>query len=832
MAECGKRGFELGPPLATGKIEKSPRADFFVSDGDGQSFGVGRHMDNLGKAQLPRRQSTALAHQIERQAAQMRNVFGVPLKSMRARCNQRIECPSRGRRLCSGNLEQRTDDGFMAERFEAPGRFFCIRLGPREEDAHVSMRQNIGGCTCEQFLPCLHAQPLCIVERAFALRFVKFRAVLAQDEAAEIDAVACDFGMACNRRPAGAVEHAQESSFHGQSKAGGRMQNGTKPHARLMVVAAHGNADCALSDGGQEIVLVENFRHVMRQAEAFQSSQSQKRCIAIAAFQFGKPCLDIAAQKIDAQIGTQFFHHRLAAQRGRADQRARRKCHEAFGARRDEDIAHILAREEAGNIQPIRQNGRQIFGRMDRNIDFAGELGEIDFLGEQTFAAGLGKSAVENLVTHHLDDDDFDSLSVNAMCLCQKAPGLVSLSQGQRAPACANFQPGPCPHHALDICIVFGADYRVSRRGAKGRPFSSQGQNRPPMRVLGIETTCDETAAAVVSLSPGGHGDILSNEVMSQIAEHAAYGGVVPEIAARAHLDVLDRLVGRALADAGLRLDQIDGVAAAAGPGLIGGVIVGLTFGKALALAAGKPFIGVNHLEAHALTARLTDGVDFPYLLLLVSGGHTQLLSVRGVGDYRRIGTTIDDAIGEAFDKVAKMLGLPYPGGPQVEKQALNGDPQRFEFPRPMLRRPGADFSFSGLKTAVRLEVERIAPLRPHDVADVCASFQAAVVDVVIDRIRGALRIFRQQDGDPRALVVAGGVAANGAIRRALGRFAGESGLNLIMPSPALCTDNGAMIAWAGIERLRRGMIDGMDFPARPRWPLDPQAERVNNGKA
>jgi len=694
------------------------------------------------------------------------------------------------------------------------------------------MRQNIGGCTCEQFLPCLHTQPLCIVERAFALRFIKFRAILAQDEAAEIDAVACDFGMACNRRPAGAVEHAQESSFHGQGKAGGRMQNGAKPHARLMVVAAHGNADGALSDGGQEIVLVENFRHVMRQAKAFQSSQCEKRRIAIAAFQFGKPGLDIAAQQIDAQIRAQFFHHRLAAQRGRADKRTWRQRHQAFGARRDEDIAHILAREEAGNIQPVRQNGWQVFGRMDRNIDFAGKLGEIDFLGEQTFAAGLGKGAVENLVSHHFDDDDFDSLSVNAMRLCQKAPGLVSLSQGQRAPARANFQPGPCPHHALDICIVFGADYRVSRRGAKGRPFSSQGQNRPPMRVLGIETTCDETAAAVVSLSPGGHGDILSNEVMSQIAQHAAYGGVVPEIAARAHLDVLDRLVGRALADAGLRLDQIDGVAAAAGPGLIGGVIVGLTFGKALALAAGKPFIGVNHLEAHALTARLTDGVDFPYLLLLVSGGHTQLLSVRGVGDYRRIGTTIDDAIGEAFDKVAKMLGLPYPGGPQVEKQALNGDPQRFEFPRPMLRRPGADFSFSGLKTAVRLEVERIAPLRPHDVADVCASFQAAVVDVVIDRIRGALRIFRQQDGDPRALVVAGGVAANGAIRRALGRFAGESGLNLIMPSPALCTDNGAMIAWAGIERLRRGMIDGMDFPARPRWPLDPQAERVNNGKA
>ncbi len=357
-------------------------------------------------------------------------------------------------------------------------------------------------------------------------------------------------------------------------------------------------------------------------------------------------------------------------------------------------------------------------------------------------------------------------------------------------------------------------------------------QKQRSMRVLGIETTCDETAASVVRLSSVGGGDILSNEVMSQIAQHAAYGGVVPEIAARAHVDVLDHLVERALRQAGVAIGDVDGIAAAAGPGLIGGVIVGLTFGKALALAARKPFIAVNHLEAHALTARLTDGIEFPYLLLLVSGGHTQLVSVRGVGDYRRLGTTIDDAIGEAFDKVAKMLGLPYPGGPEVEKQALQGDPARFSLPRPMLRRPGADFSLSGLKTAVRLEAERIAPLRPGDVADLCASFQAAVVDVIIDRIRHALRAFRAEDGDPTALVVAGGVAANGAIRRALARFSGESGLNLIVPPPALCTDNGAMIAWTGIERLRRGMTDDLTFAARPRWPLDASAERVHNGKA
>ncbi|HYP58215.1 MAG TPA: tRNA (adenosine(37)-N6)-threonylcarbamoyltransferase complex transferase subunit TsaD [Beijerinckia sp.] len=352
------------------------------------------------------------------------------------------------------------------------------------------------------------------------------------------------------------------------------------------------------------------------------------------------------------------------------------------------------------------------------------------------------------------------------------------------------------------------------------------------MRVLGIETTCDETAAAVVRLKEGGAGEILSNEVMSQIAEHAAYGGVVPEIAARAHIDVLDRLILRALANAGVKLADLDAIAAAAGPGLIGGVIVGLTTGKALALAARKPFIAVNHLEAHALTARLTDDIDFPYLLLLVSGGHTQLIAVKGVGDYVRLGSTVDDAVGEAFDKVAKMLGLPYPGGPQVEKVAEGGNATRFDLPRPMLGRPKPDFSLSGLKTAVRLEAERIAPLTGTDVADLCASFQAAVVDTIIDRCRAGLRLFREKIGHSNAMVVAGGVAANGAIRRSLVRFCGETGLRLVMPPPNLCTDNGAMIAWAGIERLNLGLTDDMTFAAKPRWPLDANAEAAHHGKA
>ncbi|GBD49969.1 tRNA (adenosine(37)-N6)-threonylcarbamoyltransferase complex transferase subunit TsaD [Methylopila sp. Yamaguchi] len=341
------------------------------------------------------------------------------------------------------------------------------------------------------------------------------------------------------------------------------------------------------------------------------------------------------------------------------------------------------------------------------------------------------------------------------------------------------------------------------------------------MLVLGIETTCDETAAAVVRRRGEGPGEVLSNVVRAQFDAHAAFGGVVPEIAARAHIDALDGVVAKALSDAGVTLDELDGLAAAAGPGLVGGVIVGLTAGKALALAADKPFSAVNHLEAHALTARLTDGVAFPYLLLLASGGHTQLLAVLGVGRYLRLGTTLDDALGEAFDKVAKMLGLGYPGGPQVERRAANGDPARFAFPRPMHGRVEPNFSLSGLKTAVRLEAERIAPLSETDVDDLCAAFQAAVVDVVANRARAGARAFAESFGAPSALVVAGGVAANGPIRQALQGVASDLGAPMVAPPLALCGDNGAMIAWAGAERLALGLVDGLDFAPRPRWPLD-----------
>jgi len=331
----------------------------------------------------------------------------------------------------------------------------------------------------------------------------------------------------------------------------------------------------------------------------------------------------------------------------------------------------------------------------------------------------------------------------------------------------------------------------------------------------------------VVRRGSGGHGEILSNIVLSQIADHAPYGGVVPEIAARAHVEQLDRIILRAMAEAGLTYAGLDGIAAAAGPGLIGGLMVGLVTAKAIALATDKPLLAVNHLEAHALTPRLLAPLDFPYLLLLVSGGHTQVQSVEGVGRYHRLGTTIDDALGEAFDKTAKLLGLPYPGGPEVEKRARHGDPQRFAFPRPLAGREECHFSFSGLKTAVREAIQALPSMTDKDVADICASFERAIADTMRERLAVAMRRFRDlHPGLAKpVLVVAGGVAANQALRRALEDLCAEQGFRLTVPPPALCTDNAAMIAWAGLERLALGLIDPLEIPARPRWPLDPAAE-------
>lgn len=345
--------------------------------------------------------------------------------------------------------------------------------------------------------------------------------------------------------------------------------------------------------------------------------------------------------------------------------------------------------------------------------------------------------------------------------------------------------------------------------------------------ILGIETSCDETAAAVVRRLPDGSGKILADMVLSQLDLHSAFGGVVPELAARSHVLALDRLVAEALRESGVALVDIDAVAVTSGPGLIGGLMVGLMTGKAIAMAARKPLLGINHLEGHALTARLTDNVAFPYLLLLVSGGHTQIVLVKGVDDYERWGTTIDDALGEAFDKTAKLLGLGYPGGPAVEQAALEGQPRRFRLPVPMRRDPRLDFSFSGLKTAVRQMAEEQAPVSRQTIADLCLAFQTSVTQSLDDRIAMALARFstRFPDVDAPALVVAGGVAANAAIRTTLQTRADAAGFRFIAPPLNLCTDNAVMIAWAGAERLAAGLpADSLDLAPRSRWPLDQTA--------
>ena len=344
--------------------------------------------------------------------------------------------------------------------------------------------------------------------------------------------------------------------------------------------------------------------------------------------------------------------------------------------------------------------------------------------------------------------------------------------------------------------------------------------------MLGIETSCDETAAAIVcdAQIPGQR--ILSNVVLSQHDEHRPYGGIVPEIAARSHLQHIDRLIKKAARDAEISFDKLDGVAVTAGPGLIGGVIVGVMSAKTLAMVYEVPFLAINHLEGHALTVRLTNNIDFPYLLLLVTGGHTQLLIVEGIGRYQRLGTTVDDAVGEAFDKSAKLMGLGYPGGVEVEKAAKTGNPGRFKLPRPMFGRPNCHFSFSGLKTALREQLDNIKQHQAsdEDIADLCASFQSTVAEVIADRCHNAAEFFKSRYHEGKYLVVAGGVASNQTLRQALEAVAKEKGMTLIAPPPNLCTDNGAMIAWAGLERLKLNLTDDLHFSPRPRWPLDPDA--------
>ncbi len=346
--------------------------------------------------------------------------------------------------------------------------------------------------------------------------------------------------------------------------------------------------------------------------------------------------------------------------------------------------------------------------------------------------------------------------------------------------------------------------------------------------LLGLESSCDDTAAAVVRQNADGRGEILASVVAGQDDLHRDFGGVVPEIAARAHAEKLDVVAAEALVAAGMKLADVDGIAVTAGPGLIGGVLSGVMCAKGLAWGANKPLIGVNHLAGHALTPRLTDGLAFPYLMLLVSGGHCQFLIVHGPEKFERLGGTIDDAPGEAFDKTARLLGLEQPGGPHVERMSVTGDPARFKFPRPLLNRPGCDMSFSGLKTALLRARDAVIDekqgLTHQDQADLCAGFQAAVCDVLAEKTRRAMAIYLANSPETPTIAVAGGVSANGPIRAALERVADDLDAGFLAPPLALCTDNAAMIAWAGIERFNLGARDGFDLSARPRWPLDTQS--------
>ncbi|MEM7439881.1 MAG: tRNA (adenosine(37)-N6)-threonylcarbamoyltransferase complex transferase subunit TsaD [Pseudomonadota bacterium] len=351
----------------------------------------------------------------------------------------------------------------------------------------------------------------------------------------------------------------------------------------------------------------------------------------------------------------------------------------------------------------------------------------------------------------------------------------------------------------------------------------------PTLTLLGLESSCDETAAAVVVGAPNGPGDVRSNVIWGQEDLHSDFGGVVPEIAARAHAERLDTCVARALREADIALADVDAIAVTAGPGLIGGVLSGVMCAKGLAFGADKPLVGVNHLAGHALTPRMTDAVAYPYLMLLVSGGHCQFLAVLGPDQFERLGGTIDDAPGEAFDKTAKLLGLGYPGGPEVEKHASTGDPKRFEFPRPLLDRAGVDMSFSGLKTALRRARDTLIAekggLTVADRADLCAGFQAAVADTLAEKSRRACGIFRERTGVASpTIAVAGGVAANSVIRQSLQDTAAAEGFNYLAPPLAYCTDNAAMIAWAGLELFAAGQSHDFTLAARPRWPLDQTA--------
>ena len=563
--------------------------------------------------------------------------------------------------------------------------------------------------------------------------------------------------------------------------------------ANLRIAAQHLHAHRALRRRGEKV-----DRLALGDAEPVEAGGGEQHRVGLASPQLGEPGVDIAAHRHDLQIRPAGEQLRPPARRGGADPGAERKRLDAVAA--DQPVARVGALEHRRDDEFDGPDRLDVLHRMDREVGTALEQTQVELLGPQRLAADLGERPVLDAVAGGGHRHDLDGLLAPAVRGAQRIGDQGRLGEGERRAAGADTKrSGGGPGH-----------------GAACASRSPGGREARVSLILGIESSCDETAAALVTSDRR----ILAHRLAGQEAAHRPYGGVVPEIAARAHVEILPRLVEEALAEAKVELDEVDAIAATAGPGLIGGVMVGLVTAKGLALASGKPLIALNHLEAHALSPMLSDPeLDFPYLLLLVSGGHCQLLFVEEVGRYRRLATTIDDAAGEAFDKTAKLLGLAYPGGPAIERLAASGDAGAVPLPRPLAGSDEPHFSFAGLKSAAL----RAKDSGRYADADIAASFQQAVVDCLVDRTARAIGAAPEAT----ALVVAGGVAANQAIRGALTALAQAHALPFVAPPSWLCTDNAAMIGWAGALRLGRGLVDGLDAPARARWPLDPEAERA-----
>lgn len=555
-------------------------------------------------------------------------------------------------------------------------------------------------------------------------------------------------------------------------------------------------------------------------AKPFQPGHGKQHGIGLAFAELAKPGPHIAAYGNDPKVGAKAQGLGLTAKGRRGQRRPIGQFRKGRVARGNESVARVLTRKAAGNDKAIGQPCRHILHRVNGKVDGACQQGLFDFFGEKPLPPHIGKGAIENFVAGRSDNLDFDCAGrgKGGIGRYQPVAHFCRLGTSKVAAPRADTNGRLCSH---PMCVVL-ADPQGKVVITEDPYGASAADDGVGMIVLGLESSCDETAAAIVN----DQRQILAERVYSQIAAHEPYGGIVPEIAARAHLDRLDGLVVEVMAEARIDFQDLDGVAATGGPGLVGGLLVGVMTAKAIALVHRLPFLAINHLEGHALSLRLTQDMPFPYLLLLVSGGHSQFLIVEGVGRYVQLGTTIDDAVGEAFDKTAKLLGLPYPGGPQIEKAAKTGDATRFALPRPMRGREGCDLSLSGLKTAVRQTVSRLGEdaKKPDVVADVAASFQAAVGDVLVERARNAISLFQARHPTGDAFVVAGGVAANSYLRERLGELASSERLRLCVPPPQLCTDNGTMIAWAGVERLQLGHVDDFSFAPKPRWPLDPDA--------